>query len=49
MFLHVDAVGPALGRQSVLQVYPPPYVLTIRHQLAAIALISPSKTREYVV
>ena len=26
-----------------------PHVLTIRHQLAAIALISPSKTWEYVV
>ena len=47
---HVDTVGPALGRQSVLQVYPPPpHVLTIRHQLAAIALILPSKTWEYVV
>ena len=34
---HGDTVGPALGRQSVLQVYPPmAYVLTIRHQLAAI-------------
>ena len=27
----------------------PPHVLTIRHQLAAIALILPSKTWEYVV
>ena len=28
---------------------PPPHVLTTRHQLAEIALMSPSKTWEYVV
>ena len=43
---HADGIGPALGRQSVLQVCP---VLTIRDQLAATALILPSDTWEYVM
>ena len=39
---HADGIGPALGRQSHR-------VLTIRHQLAATALMPPSKTWEYVM
>ena len=41
---HADGFGPALGRQSVLQVR-----LTMRHQLAATGLILPSDTWEYVI
>ena len=44
---HADDIGPALGRQSGLQVSS--RVLTIRHQLAATALILPSDTWEYVM
>ena len=43
---HADGIGPALGRQSVLQ---SSRVLTKRHQLAATALILPSDTWEYVM
>ena len=41
---------PSVGQTiSVAGVTPPPHVLTIRHQLAAIDLITPSKTWEHVV
>ena len=45
---HADGIGPALGRQSVLQVCPD-YETPIIPQLAATALISPSDTWEYVM
>ena len=44
---HADGIGPALARQSVLQVYS--RILAIRHQLAGTALILPSDTWEYVM
>ena len=47
---HADGIGPALGRQSVLQVCPPVswlYETPIIPQLAA--LILPSDTWEYVM
>ena len=48
---HADGIGPALGRQSVLQVCPPcpDYETPIIPQLAATALILPSDTWEYVM
>ena len=48
---HADGIGPALGRQSVLQVCPPMSWLwdTNYPQLAATALILPSDTWEYVM
>ena len=45
---HADGIGPALGRQSVLQVCFS-RVLTMRHQLAATGLILPSDACEYVI
>ena len=42
---HADGIGPALGRQSGRA----GRVLTIRHQLAATALILPSDAWEYVM
>ena len=43
---HADGIDPALGRQSVLQVCPP---VTMRHKLAATALILSSDMWEYVM
>ena len=42
---HADGIGPALGRQSVLQVCPP----VSWHQLAGTGLILPSDAWEYVI
>ena len=49
---HADGIGPALGRQLVLQVCPPvSWLWDINYppQLAATALILPSDTWEYVI
>ena len=46
---HVDGIVPALGRQTISVTGVSSRVLTIRHQLAAIALILPSDTWEYVI
>ena len=48
---HADGIGPALGRQLVLQVCPSVswHETPIIPQLAATALILPSDTWEYVM
>ena len=48
---HADGIGPALGRQSVLQVCPPVSWLwdTNYPPITATALILPSDTWEYVM
>ena len=45
---HADGIGPALGR-TISAAGVSSGVLTMRHQLAATAVILPSDTWEYVI